>query len=208
MPLSKDATMTQGINKDVGDKSQKRISSPPFSAQHRRVVQQVQPSAVGGALSALPQLATDDHVYLIGRPPMAEFMGFVQAQTINGSRTDLRALADEWRKANDHICSLERTEAGWADNPTIGDIKRDLLPLRQAILNDPLFRRAYAILPAEIGVVELDRLVVFQKQINLGFVRSLQSLLGLPPSDETIFNVFLPFKQPTPPFQVRRVAPG
>jgi hypothetical protein len=135
-------------------------------------------------------------------------MGFVQAQTMNGSKADLGVLADEWRRANDHIRDLERTEIGWADNPPVGNIRSDLEPQLQAILGTTLFRRAYAILPTQIGIVELDRLVVFQKLMNLQFVRQIQSTLGPQPTDEAIFNACLPVGKPNPPFQTRRVAPG
>jgi hypothetical protein len=200
--------MTQSLDRDMIDRSHKGTAGFLVKTQDQQVQQRVHPVAVGRALSGLPEAATDDLVYLIGRPPITEFMGFVQAQTVGGSKADLGALAEEWRRANDHIRELERTEAGWADNPAVGAIQSDLQPLWQRILGTPLFRKAYAVLPTGVGLVELDRLVVYQKHINLQFVRRVQDLLGPHPSIEAVFNACFPFGEPNPPFQTRRVAPG
>jgi hypothetical protein len=55
-----------------------------------------------------------------GDPTAArEFLGFVTNQTRGGAHADQRALADQWRKANDHIKDVEAREAGWADGVTI-----------------------------------------------------------------------------------------
>lgn len=49
---------------------------------------------------------TDDHVFLIGRPPLGEFLGFVEVVAGIGSE-DRGALANEWRQANDRVKALE-----------------------------------------------------------------------------------------------------
>lgn len=90
----------------------------------------------------LPQ-RTDEHVFLVGRPPLGEFLGFVTAQAAEGQVVDLGALADEWRAANDHIRDLETREAGWADNPPIGQLPAGQESLRRLVLSDPVFRRSF-----------------------------------------------------------------
>ncbi len=148
----------------------------------------------------------DEHVFLIGRPPLGEFLTFVITNTVNGESADQRALADEWRKANDHIRELEKREAGWADNPAIAPLSKRLDALKARVLADPMFQRAFQVVPAEVGMVELDRLIVFQKQINLNFIRQLRKGLGESPTDEDVFRLCLPFEHPHPPAQVGRIA--
>jgi len=164
------------------------------------------PTAEQTPVSPVPQVQADEHVFLIGRPPMGEYLGYIQTQTVDGDKVDPGALANEWRAANDHIHDLEAQEAGWADNPVIADIPKHLEPLRNGAVANPNFHRSYSIVPTSVGIIELDRLVVFQKHINLEYVRLIRETLGQAPSDEDIFRFCLPFGQPRPGVQLRRVA--
>jgi hypothetical protein len=75
----------------------------------------------GGTMSNAPSTLSvaERRVFLIGRPPINEFVGFMTEQTIEGKTADRRQLGDEWRKANDHVLKLEETEAGAADHAQI-----------------------------------------------------------------------------------------
>ncbi|MFZ0217041.1 MAG: hypothetical protein WAM30_14010 [Candidatus Dormiibacterota bacterium] len=54
-------------------------------------------------------------------------------------------------------------------------------------------------------MVELDRLVVFQREINLNFARELGGILGESPSSEDVFRFALPIDRRYDP--VPRVGP-
>jgi hypothetical protein len=150
--------------------------------------------AISPQSMGLPQpIPADEHVFLIGRPPIGEFLGFIQAQTVEGQSAERGALMNQWRAANDHIRLLESKEVGWADGAPIQPLSEDLAALRDEVLNDPVTKASFGMVPSEIGVVELDRLVVFQKQINVEYVRELRTLLGANPSDEDLFRFCLPF---------------
>jgi hypothetical protein len=156
-----------------------------------------------GAPKAPP---VDDHVFLIGRPPMGEFLAFVRVMAINGQKANQRQLAEEWRGANDHIRELEKREAGWADRPQIGPLPAALDELKARLLADPILQRSFQLVPTTVGVVELDRLVVFQKQINLAHVKALRDSLGNEPTPEEVFRFCLPFDHPQAPAQVMQMA--
>src|SRR2546421_9486401 len=116
----------------------------------------------------------DEHVFLVGRPPLTEYLGFIATLAVGGTDIPQGVVAAEWRKANDHVKNLEVAEAGLADNPTIGKIPQAQQPLVTQIFNDPIFKRSFQFVPTDIGLVELDRFVVYQKYINLKYVRDLQ----------------------------------
>src|SRR5713226_2367517 len=145
----------------------------------------------------IAQPQSDEHVFLIGRPPIEEYLGFLVVSA-NGQNLDRRALMDEWRLANDHLKMLEQHEAGWPDHPQIGDIPQHLHSLQAQVLADPMFQRSFDLLPTAIGMVELDRLVVYQKNINLSHVRRIQEKLGAAPSEEEIFRLCLPIDHEQP----------
>src|SRR6266849_4799044 len=154
------------------------------------------------------QTSFDEHVFLIGRPPVTEFLGFIKTLAANGQAIPQGQLMDEWRGANAHIQTLETRESGQADNPPTFAVPDNLRPLEQDILNDPLFRNAYQSVPREIRMVELDRLVVFQKYINLDYVQQLKTVLGKDPTEEQIFRFCLPADHPHPHVQVMSLQNG
>jgi len=135
---------------------------------------------------------------------MSEFVGYVTTQSEAGHMADLAALATQWRTANDHIHQLEKSEAGLADGLAAQPIDASLVHLQDAILADPFFQRSFAMIPASLGVVELDRLVVFQKQINLTYARTLEEALGTAPTPEALFHFCLPADHAQPPVRLGR----
>lgn len=150
------------------------------------------------------QLQGDEAVFLLGRPPMQEFISFIKFNTVDGSEGKEGLLAHEWRVANDRVVSLEEEDAGLADNQSVLPLHDDLAQLAERLAQHPVTTTSFALLPFEIGMVELDRLVVYQKHINLRFVRELQASLGSEPSPEDLFKFTLPTEPAHPPFRVQR----
>jgi len=148
----------------------------------------------------------DRNVFLIGRPPLEEFLGFVAALSPEGEMMDQGGLASQWRTANDHIRELESSEVGLADNPPIEELSDDLRELADKVTADPVFQRSFQLLPASISVIELDKLVVFQKHIDLNFVEELKAALGSRPTAKEVFSFCLPTDPVLLPVRRLRVA--
>jgi hypothetical protein len=119
----------------------------------------------------------DDFVFLNGRPPIQEFIGFIKIMAANGHDIESNALVHEWRSANDRVRELEQAESGFADNPVVGPIDPAAAPLLQAALASPSAQKTFGAVPVEWCTVELDRLVVYQKFINLRYVGELKGVL-------------------------------
>ncbi len=152
-----------------------------------------------------PNEALVDHlVYLVGRPPLKDFTWFVSEHGVNTRDADVGALSEEWRAANRYVRELQKAEKGWADDPVIEPLPRPLEPLRERLLEDPLFRRAFNTVPTDVGIVELDRLVVYQKFVNLGYREHFRRGLSAGASDEDVFRACLPFDHPAPPVRWAR----
>ena len=146
----------------------------------------------------------DDNVYLMGRPPLGKFLRFMAHEAANRESIDQGALTDEWRAAHNHIRTLEREEAGIADYPPIGMLGPHLEPLSAELMKDPLIVNGFNTVPTNIGMVELDRMVVYQKHIDLAHVRKLKEKLGPAPTDEEIFRTCLSVDHPMPPVKWSR----
>jgi len=150
----------------------------------------------------------DENLYLIGRPSLKGYIRFVKDHALRPPSKG--AIAEDWQAANEHIRTLEQEEAGAADNPPITQIEitPKYEPLLIEFLKDPLVRYNFNTVPTEVAFVELDRLVVYQKHIDLTFVNQLQKKLGPAPSDEDIFRTCLSYEHQHPPVKWSKMRGG
>lgn len=161
-------------------------------------------SPMGGAaavesIDASP--ATDpsiaETVYLIGRNSPERFLRFVRREGVeNFTEAD---LLDEWRAARARVRVLQREEAGFADDVPVAELGPAYEPLLIEFLKDPLVRHGFNMVPTEVGIVELDRLVVYQNHIDLAHVGRLVESMGGTPDWRDLFRICLPFDHPSPP---------
>jgi hypothetical protein len=147
----------------------------------------------------------EECVYLIGRPPISEFLGFIQTQTIDSKNAHMGLLTEEWRKANDRVKEIEISEAGYSDNHLHQPIPDKLNGLLEKVKQDEILKKGYSMVPYVFGMVELDKLLVYQKFINLSHVERLKTELGTKPSDEKIFELCMPFNHPVPDFNQQQI---
>jgi hypothetical protein len=147
---------------------------------------------------------TDEEIWLLGQPPLSDYLSYVRHWVVGGENLDPRALCDEWREANDYYYELEQKEAGIADQVECRDLDPALAPLAEQVMATPRFRRAFDRLPTRFAMVELDRLVTFQPHVTCRFVDSLKSRLGPAPGPEDLFRFCLPLERPEASVQVRR----
>src|SRR5439155_23119221 len=99
------------------------------------------------------------HVFLIGRQPIGKFIVFIRTMAVNGQTVDQGLLAEEWRRANDHVISLEKAESGIADGIASSALPTSLADLAERVRTDPSFAQTFRLVPVEFGLVELDRLL-------------------------------------------------
>jgi hypothetical protein len=149
---------------------------------------------------------TDEHAYLFAHTRLPDFLAFMTGETVDGPTADPARLAADWRPAAARFCDLQKAEAGWADGAAVGPLPKTLEPLVRRVAADPVFRRSFTAVPGEVGLVELDRLVVSQKTVNLSHGARVREQLGPTPSLDDVFRVCLPFDHPTPPARIARVA--
>jgi hypothetical protein len=145
--------------------------------------------------------AREPWVFLLGRPPMAEYLSFL-VQASPGQNVDLAAAVARWRKAADVIDGLAASEVGIADNKQPADLPLGLHAKAQQYVEDPTASAAYALVPAKIGLIDLQHVVVYQRQINLAYADQLQKAIGdWGPDDERLLDFCLATDQPPPPIK-------
>jgi hypothetical protein len=153
-----------------------------------------------------PEAAPEPLVYLLGQPHLHDYLDFVREKAVGGAEMSPRALADEWRKANDLYYELEQAEAGIADGAQCLKLPAAMRPLARKLRADPYFRDTYDTLPTEIRMVELARLVVSQSSVSSEFSAELKRRLRPGMAEDDLFRFCLPTDRPHPPVRARKVA--
>ncbi len=138
-----------------------------------------------------------EYAYLIGAPPIEEFLGFIKTRA-EEDRTDLGQLSDAWRAAARCRGEIEASEAGFADGAEVLPLPPRLRALAEHELQDPGARRSLERLPSYWALVDLDQLVVHQRCIDLEFMGHLAARLPECPTEEQIFH-FAAGLTPDPP---------
>ena len=152
-----------------------------------------------------PRPAGEDHVFLVGRTTLREYLSFMTAEPVGAETADRGALAAEWRAAHDRLAKLRRAEEDWADDVRPRPLPAALEPLAAEVAADPIFRAAFDTFPTRVALVELDRLVVSQKTVHLAQVRRLRDRLGADPTPEQVFRLCLPTDHPPVGYRMSRV---
>jgi hypothetical protein len=147
----------------------------------------------------------DPHALLTGRPPIQEYLAIAQ-QAAEGSPSDIGALMDQWRAASDQIATLTTTEANAADGADLTPLPADLQELRADYLADPMIMRSFAFLPTDIWMVDLDKVIVFQKTVNLRYARQIGTGLRKHMSASDLMRFCLGIDQQRPPVRFAQAA--
>ena len=126
--------------------------------------------------------------WLLGQPSLEDYLSIVRKQVIGGMDIPRSVLVDEWRAANDIYGELEVSEAGIADEIDTRPVSEDLVPVVEELRSLPRFTRSFDLLPTEVLMVELDRLIVSQQHIDLTHSARHQSRLYGVTDEEQVFR--------------------
>lgn len=146
-----------------------------------------------------------EELWLLGQPPLSRFLEFVEDTVVDAAKLDRAALTAEWCAANDYYQELERSEAGIANQAQPRELGPGLAALAARVKAHPRYRHSFDTLPTSFGMVELDRLIVYQKHVTHDFVDALKSRIGPAPDPAALFHFCLPLNNPDAPVQIRRV---
>jgi hypothetical protein len=145
-------------------------------------------------------------VWLRGQPHLEDYLGFYRKKVIGGDKVDPRMLTARWREANDLYYELEQQEAGIADTIACRPLDKRLAGLAARLEANPWFRSSFDNLPYTIELVELEKLVVSQIQVENGFSQAIAARLGPKPTPAELFRFCLPVERDLPPVKIQRLS--
>lgn len=144
----------------------------------------------------------EPHLILRGRPPMGDYVGYVLrcggASQPCGPEREAHA-ADAWRAASRRVADLQLAEAGAADRHPLEPLPPAMLELAEAERRRPEFQKLYPYLPTDLVLVDLDRVVVFQKQVNLAQADAIARALPTPLDDPQLASLAFGGAEVRPP---------
>lgn len=151
--------------------------------------------------------ACEKHQLLIGHPPASDFFHFVRTVAADGERFDADELTQIWRKANARVRELREVESGLAERIDCRELPEEMREPAASALADAV-SRGYRTAPRRWQLLELDRLTVVQKRINLTWTAQLALTLGRSPSDRQLIEFAAGASVTRPSVRVARADDG
>jgi hypothetical protein len=151
------------------------------------------------------QTAHSEEAWLLGQPPLQRYLDYMQDTAIGGAQMSRSALVDEWRTANDYWYELEQSEAGIADRVEIRDIDPGLKPCIDEVKASSRYSRGFNELPTRFAMVELEKLIVSQRHVDIHHTERLKARLAGDTSLEQLFWFCMPVRSDETPIDMRRL---
>ncbi len=151
------------------------------------------------------QAAHSEEAWLLGQPPLQRYLDYMQDTVIGGAQMSRTALVDEWRAANDYWYELEKSEAGIADKVDIRDLDCGLKPHVDEVMASSRYRRGFNELPTRFAMVELEKLIVSQRHVDIHHTERLSARLAADRSLEKLFWFCMPVRGEETPVDMRRL---
>lgn len=148
-----------------------------------------QPAGTSASDGRVDCMRPDDNVLLLTQMDLPEYLRFVRTNAFAGRMIPETALVSDWMRASQTMAELLHRESGIADGPAATALPAELDDEGEAALRQPALQSALLHTPSRWAMVELDRLVIFQKRINLARVKEIQRELPESPSVRDLFRL-------------------
>ncbi len=159
----------------------------------------------GLANSRRDESGIQEQIWLLGQPPLVDYLDYVKRVVEGGDTIDRKTLVDSWRTANDYYGELESSEAGIADEAECLELPAVLVPLADELAKTTSFLQTFDRMPTHFGMVELAKVVVSQRRVTRPFIQALQARLDPLPGLEGLFHFCQPLERRDPPVSIRRL---
>jgi len=145
--------------------------------------------------------------YLLGAMQQMQVTLALRTQVVPDELGRLPEVADRWRQAARRMQELVATEAGAAEQVCVEDPPADLIPRLQELEGDPLFKASFSVVPSTVRVVEIDRLIAPQREVNLDYVEGLKEGVQSRTLSDLVEFCLVPRSLP-PPVSLLQTAPN
>jgi hypothetical protein len=164
---------------------------------------------------ALPEASTEialgTHLfrqeYLYAFAVQPEALAYIRTQAAEDDRQRLAEIMRAWAEIQPRVQALVAAEAGLPETIEISALPVGLEPIVASYVADPLFQRQFQ-LPTTVAFVEVDKLVAYQRQVNLDYVERIVRRLGRDPSPEALLRLCVSPQREMEPIQHLGLGPA
>lgn len=146
------------------------------------------------------------YLYLYGAMAQAQITGVVRGQCIPEESENLDKIIAGWRKAANLFRDIESKEKGIADNNQSIDMDSKYSSKLEQIQNDDLFKNSFSTYPSDFKMVEVDKLIAVQRNIDLSYIDQLTKRIPKNPSMDDLIDFCISPKQSVPAPQSYQLA--
>lgn len=142
----------------------------------------------------------DDHIVLGGLPTLKSYLEWTGRDASGADASGRKHFTQRWEQAHDYFHGLQEHEAGWADDAVVLPLPEAMRPYAEDAVQDPVHQRQTAsVARSQWALVELDRLAIYQKFINVTYADSLRAALPQRLTDEDVVRLAIsPVVEPAP----------
>lgn len=149
--------------------------------------------------------AHSEEAWLLGQPPLQRYLDYMEDTAISDTNVLRSELVDEWRAANDYWYELEQTESGIADQVEIRELDPGLKSCVDEVTASSRYRRGFNELPTRFAMVELEKLIVSQRHVDIHHTERLKERLTHNITAEELFWFCMPVRGDEMPVDMRRL---
>lgn len=113
--------------------------------------------------------------YLMGAMQQKQLEMTVRLFGIAAEVEHVREITRSWRDASERMVQLANTEAGLPDQIGVSDPPPSIQARLDEIAQDKLFQASFSQMPTDFKVVQIERLVAPQRDVNLDYVDDLRA---------------------------------
>src|SRR5579859_7305296 len=116
--------------------------------------------------------------YLMGAMQQNLLTATVRQLCIPEDIANLGKITEAWRVASARMAALSQEEAGLQDGISKANPPSSIQSKLAGIEQDHLFRESFSAMPTTFKVVEIDKLVAPQREVNLDYVDSIRKRIS------------------------------
>jgi len=138
--------------------------------------------------------------YLFAFATQYEVRNYLRTQAIPDEAGRIAEILQAWQIVQPRVQELVESEAGLAAQVAVENLPQDIDERVGRILNSDLIRKTFQ-LPLGVALIDIDKLIVPHRAVNLDFISRLHSELPAKPRRDDLIKFCLSSERPLAPIQ-------